>query len=153
MPDELTALLVGSDSHAGQLGQHDLFEKKIKKNVQTNSSRYVNQIYTFLNTNGASSYTGFIPFSRTHLVRNFLRTVSAGRPNMSTSTYVPIFLSLRNWPDSTVTETVPAIMPSTLNCERNYHTKYINDLIFNQSMFTHVPYFLQKDLIAGPSVA
>lgn len=36
---------------------------------------------------------------------------------MSTSTYVPTFLSLRNWPDKTVIETVPAMIPSTYKCK------------------------------------
>uniref|UniRef100_A0A182QX47 Uncharacterized protein n=1 Tax=Anopheles farauti TaxID=69004 RepID=A0A182QX47_9DIPT len=82
---------------------------------------------TFLNTNGSSSYTGLMPLSRTILVRNFLRTVSAGSPNMSTSTYVPTFLSVRNWPDMTVTITVPAMIPSTCNRrEKKYeHKKWL----------------------------
>lgn len=71
---------------------------------------------TFLNTNGSSSKIGFNALSRTHRVRNFFRTVSAGNPNMSTSTQTPTFLSLKNWPDKTVIDTVPAIIPSTYLC-------------------------------------
>ncbi len=56
---------------------------------------------TFLKTNGSSSQTGHIALPGIVLVLNFFRTVSAGRPYMSTSTYVPTFLSDKNWPDIT----------------------------------------------------
>lgn len=70
---------------------------------------------TFLKTKGSSSYTGLIPLFGTTFVRNFLRTVSAGKPNMSTSMYVPTRLSVKNWPDITVISTDPAIIPSTVD--------------------------------------
>ena len=38
--------------------------------------------------------------------------VSVGRPYMSTSTYVPTFLSERNWPEMTLTSHVAATTPS-----------------------------------------
>jgi len=53
-------------------------------------------IDTFLKTNGSSSYTGLMPLPGTTFVRNLRRTVSAGSPNMSTSTHVPSFRSVRN---------------------------------------------------------
>lgn len=58
-------------------------------------------ISTFLNTKGSSLYAGFSPLFITIRVRNSLRMVSVGSPYMSTSTYVPIFLSDKNCPEKT----------------------------------------------------
>ena len=43
-----------------------------------------------------------MPLFNTVLVRKRFLTVSAGRPNMSTSTYVDTRLSDKNWPDITL---------------------------------------------------
>lgn len=72
-----------------------------------------NPTLTFRNRNGSSLYTGFSPFAGTMRVRNSFRTVSDGSPSMSTSTYVPTFLSDRNCPAITWTPHDAAITPST----------------------------------------
>ena len=56
---------------------------------------------TFSKTKLLSSYCGLMPLPLTVLVLYFFLTVSAGRPNISTSTYVPTLFSLRNWPEMT----------------------------------------------------
>lgn len=55
---------------------------------------------TLLKTNISSSHTGSSEFPLDVLVLYFL-FVSAGSPKMSTSTYTPTFLSVRNWPEIT----------------------------------------------------
>lgn len=54
---------------------------------------------TFLKTMASSSQTGLIALPCDVLVLNAFLLVSTGRPNMSISTYVPTFLSDRNWPE------------------------------------------------------
>lgn len=61
-------------------------------------------IFTFRNTKGSSLYAGFSPLFITIRVRNSFRMVSVGSPYMSTSTYVPIFLSDKNCPEKTWSE-------------------------------------------------
>lgn len=74
---------------------------------------------------------GLIPLFCTILVRNFLRTVSAGKPYISTSTYVPTRLSVKNCPDKTVTETVPAIIPSTVDSANgSSRLKYLQNIFY-----------------------
>ena len=52
-----------------------------------------------MKTMGSSSQTGLMALPWEVLVLKALRLVSTGRPNMSISTYVPTFLSDRNWPE------------------------------------------------------
>ncbi len=54
---------------------------------------------TFLKTMASSSHTGLMALPWDVLVLNAFLLVSTGRPNMSISTYVPTFLSDRNWPE------------------------------------------------------
>jgi hypothetical protein len=51
---------------------------------------------------------------------------------MSTSTYVPTFLSVKNCPERTVIETVPAMIPSTYAWEKNKlkFNRRENEMIF-----------------------
>lgn len=55
---------------------------------------------TLVKTNISSSHTGSKEFPLDVLVLYFL-FVSVGSPNMSTSTYTPTFLSVKNWPEIT----------------------------------------------------
>lgn len=54
---------------------------------------------TFLKTMASSSQTGLMALPWDVLVLNAFLLVSTGKPNMSISTYVPTFLSDRNWPE------------------------------------------------------
>lgn len=54
---------------------------------------------TFLKTIASSSQTGLIALPWYVLVLNAFLLVSTGKPNISISTYVPTFLSDRNWPE------------------------------------------------------
>lgn len=47
----------------------------------------------------SSSQTGLMALPCDVLVLKAFLLVSTGRPNMSISTYVPTFLSDRNWPE------------------------------------------------------
>lgn len=55
--------------------------------------------FTFLKTMASSSQTGLMALPWEVLVLNAFLFVSTGKPNMSISTYVPTFLSDRNWPE------------------------------------------------------
>ena len=72
---------------------------KIVQYITTPFFNTSNKWHTFLNTKGSSSYTGLMALFGTILVLYFLLTVSAGKPNISTSTYVPTFLSDSHWPE------------------------------------------------------
>lgn len=54
---------------------------------------------TFLKTMESSSQTGLMALPWEVLVLKAFLLVSTGKPNMSISTYVPTFLSDRNWPE------------------------------------------------------
>lgn len=54
---------------------------------------------TFLKTIASSSQTGLMALPWDVFVLKAFLLVSTGRPNMSISTYVPTFLSDRNWPE------------------------------------------------------
>lgn len=54
---------------------------------------------TFLKTMASSSQTGLMALPWDVFVLKAFLLVSTGRPNMSISTYVPTFLSDRNWPE------------------------------------------------------
>lgn len=57
---------------------------------------------TFLNTIGSSSHTGLMALLFWEvLVFSAFLLVSAGSPNISTSTYTPTRRSVRNWPEIT----------------------------------------------------
>lgn len=59
---------------------------------------------TFLKTMASSSQTGLMALPCDVLVLNAFLLVSTGKPNMSISTYVPTFLSDRNWPEMILKE-------------------------------------------------
>lgn len=80
---------------------HFIFLRFFLKTVTGISQLFLRAGLTLLNLNSSSSYTGFIPLLETTLVLFFFLLVSVGKPYMSTSTHVLIFLSDRYWPEMT----------------------------------------------------
>lgn len=115
MADNLPAVLIDGYSQRRKSGKNHLKES-IRYRIATLlradmkyvwSTRKVPKVsnkstcfwFTFLKTMGSSSHTGLTALPGDVFVRNAFLFVSTGRPNISTSTYVPTFLSDRNCPD------------------------------------------------------
>lgn len=98
MPYELAVFLKDSDPQRGHRRENHLCgggDVEIGGQACETPSKP-----TLLKTNISSSQTGSREFPLDVLVLYFL-FVSAGSPNMSTSTYTPTFLSIKNWPEIT----------------------------------------------------
>jgi len=114
MANKLPSFLKSGDSQRGQSWEDHLSEWS-QRGVRGHGvrGRGVNQIIniisdwmpsllTFLKTMGSSSHTGLMALLFWEvLVFSAFLLVSAGSPNMSTSTYTPTRRSVRNWPEIT----------------------------------------------------
>lgn len=94
MAQEFAIFVLSTESESGQIGKHNLQpwrQLDIAEQIEISGV-----CPTFLNMNASSSQIGLIPFPGMVLVLNFFLTVSAGSPYISTSTYVPVFRSVKN---------------------------------------------------------
>ena len=108
MTDKLPSFLKGSDPQRGQSGKNHLREgwghsvRGQRRFVCLLVSSLSCLRLTFLKTMGSSSHTGLMALLFWEvLVFSAFLLVSAGSPNMSTSTYTPTRRSVRNWPEIT----------------------------------------------------
>lgn len=108
MTNELPSFLKGGDSQGGQSGENHLSGSH---NLGLDGERLAGfRVFgilprvplTFLKTMGSSSHTGLTALLFWDvLVFSAFLLVSAGSPNMSTSTYTPTRRSVTNWPEMT----------------------------------------------------
>lgn len=102
MADKLPSLLESGDSQRGQSGKDHLSESRSVSSLPARMHFCFLPLLTFLKMMGSSSHTGLMAllFWEVLVLRAFL-LVSAGSPNISTSTYTPTRRSVKNWPEIT----------------------------------------------------
>lgn len=103
MADKLPSLLESGDSQRGQSGKDHLSESCAVSSLPARVHYFLfSPPLTFLKMMGSSSHTGLMAllFWEVLVLRAFL-LVSAGSPNISTSTYTPTRRSVKNWPEIT----------------------------------------------------
>lgn len=103
MTNKLPSFLKSSNSQRGQSGKNDLSDSYSQFLLYDPPSTIPSLTYlTFLKTMGSSSHTGLMALLFWEvLVFSAFLLVSAGRPNISISTYTPTRRSVRNWPEIT----------------------------------------------------
>lgn len=105
MTNKLSSFFKGGDPQRGQSRKDhlpDSFSQFFPDEPPHRCNHHGSLWLTFLKTIGSSSHTGLMALLFWEvLVFSAFLLVSAGSPNISTSTYTPTRRSVRNWPEIT----------------------------------------------------